>query len=244
MFKVWRTRDGDARHDGAFAAERILVKVTRWRVILAAAAAGTYVLGMLAFLPAEAAVGEKRDAVGTVWKGETAVAPAFAAGWTVRPFDSLLSFAGVADARLTGPGTDLDARVAQESSGLTVREAAGHASLRVLNGLAPALPFACDGDMRVTLDDFAVRGGAVGSGVIDAGPATCIAGGGAARPISRLSGALSSDAEGASVQMAGPAGERLVQARASRDGKVSVTVEPAGAAVLPGLTPATLETSL
>ena len=77
MLKVWRTREGEGgRAAGAFQFERLTVKVTRWRVVLAGVAVGAYALGLIATAPSEIIVAKssngERQAVGTVWAGERA----------------------------------------------------------------------------------------------------------------------------------------------------------------------------
>ena len=138
MFRVWRPRDGDGwRGDGAFQFERLYVKVTPWRLVLLASGVGAYLAGLLVFLPAEAALGDERDVVGTVWKGEAALEPGFAAGWSTRPFSSLASLSGVADVGVRGPDTDITGNVSVRPTGAVIRRMEGAGSMRLLNALAP-----------------------------------------------------------------------------------------------------------
>ena len=140
MFRVWRPRDGDGwRGDGAFQFERLYVKVTPWRLVLLASGVGAYLAGLLVFLPAEAALGDERDVVGTVWKGEAALEPGFAAGWSTRPFSSLVSLS----ARLSS-GADGSALTALGPDGAPIATARrtrdGAVALSVLPGAADLLP--------------------------------------------------------------------------------------------------------
>lgn len=241
MFGVWRTRDGDQLHgDGAFQFERLYVRVTPWRVVLIASAVGAYLLGLLLYLPAEAAVGKTREAVGTVWKGETALEPGFALGWTVHPLRSIGSLAPAGAVTVRGPDTTITGDALWRSNAPVLKKAEGAGSLRLINAMAPSLPFACDGEMTLSATDLALGGGETGQGRLRAGPATCGAAGLITTP-SAMTGDLSSDAEGSSLALRGPDNDELLRVRATRGQGVSLTVTPAGAAVLPGMTASTVE---
>lgn len=241
MFGVWRTRDGDQVHgDGAFQFERLFVRVTPWRVVLVASAVGAYVLGLILYLPAEAAVGKSREAVGTVWKGEAALEPGFALGWAVHPLKSIGSLAPAGALAVRGPDTAIAGDALWRSNALVLEQAEGAGSLRLINALAPSLPFACDGEMTLSATDLAIGGGRTGQGRLRTGPATC-AGAGLVTTPPAITGDLASDAEGSSLTLKGPDNGELARARLGRDKALSLTVTPAGAAVLPGMTASTLE---
>lgn len=241
MFGVWRTRDGDRLHgDGAFQFERLYVRVAPWRVILAGAALVAYLIGLLLYLPAEAAVGSDRQAVGTVWKGEAGLEPGFALGWTVNPLNSLAALAPAAAVSVRGPDTAIAGDAFWRSNGLVLRRAEGAGSLRLINVIAPSLPFSCDGEMMLDATNLAVRGGRTGEGQLRTGPATCAAAGIVTTP-APMNGELASDAEGSSLSLRGSDNGELVRARLSRDTTLSLTITPAGAAVFPGTAATTLE---
>jgi len=244
MFQVWRSRDGDGRHDGAFQFERLYARVTRWRVVMVGVGLLTYVLGLALFLPAEAVAGRRTDAVGTVWNGQVSLAPGFAAGWRLRPVRSLITLGAAGDFALTGPDTAITGQAVARPGGVIIQSAGGSGSLRLVSALLPALPFACDGDMRIEARSLALRGGVNGSGAINTGPATCAAPGGATSSTPPVTGALASDAQGSTATLTGAAGARLAQARTKTDGAVSVTVDPAAAGLFPGVVPVTLDTRL
>jgi hypothetical protein len=242
MFGVWKSRDGDRLHaGGAFQFERLFVRVTPWPVVLGATALGAYLIGLLALLPAEAAAGRTPDAVGTVWRGESALEPGFALGWTVRPVSSLLAFALEADARVRGPETEIAARVQRGPGRLLVKRADGSGSARLLKALAPALPVACDGEVSVRAENWAPTGGAAGEGDLRTGPLNCALSGATATAVPPLTGRLNSDAEGSGASLRTPANAELARYRAARDGAASLTITPEGAAAVPGLQPITLE---
>ena len=235
MFGVWRTRDGDTLHaGGAFQFERLYVRVTPWRVVLAASALGAYALGLLVYLPAEAAIGREREAVGTVWKGETALEPGFAVGWSLNPVQTVASIAPSGDVKVRGPETALAADVSWRSNAVVLRRADGVASLRLANALAPALPFACDGEATIRAADLAVGGGRAGTGLLRAGAANC-QGAGLSTATPPLVGDARSDAEGSTMTLRAVQSGELARARVAKGGAVSVTVTPIGATLLPGV---------
>lgn len=241
MLGVWRTRDGDDLHGGgAFQFERLYVRVTPWRLVLTASAIGAYLLGLILYLPAEAAVGTSREATGTVWRGETGLEPGFALGWRVHPLGSIAALAPAGDVAVRGPDTAITGQALWRSNALVLREAEGAGSLRLISAMAPGLPFACDGEMTLSATDLAIGGGATGQGRLRTGPATC-AGAGTITTPQAMTGDLSSDAEGSGVSLRGPDGGELVRARLRRDEALSLTITPAGAAILPGMTATTLE---
>ncbi len=241
MFGVWRTRDGDRLHgDGAFQFERLYVRVTPWRVILIASAVGAYLLGLILYLPAEAAVGQSREAVGTVWKGETALEPGFALGWAVHPLQSIGFLAPAGAVAVRGPDTAIAGDALWRSNALVLRQAEGAGSLRLVDAMAPSLPFTCDGEMTLTATDLAIGGGMTGQGRLRTGPATCAAAGMVTTPPA-MTGDMSSDVEGASLALRGPDNAELLRARMTRGQGASLTVTPAGAAILPGMTASTLD---
>ena len=244
MFQVWRSRDGDGRHDGAFQFERLYVRVTRWRAIMVGAGLVAYLAGLAIFLPAEAAVGRKVDAVGTVWNGQAGLAPGFAARWRLKPLQSLLTLGAIGDFSLTGPDTAITGEAVVRPAGVTIKTAEGDASLRLVSALLPALPFVCDGHMQIEARSLALRGGVAGNGSVATGPATCAAPGGASSSAPPVNGRLSSDALGSSATLTSADGLRLAQARTTKDGAVSVTVDAAAAGLFPGVVPVTLDTRL
>lgn len=242
MFGVWRTRDGDTLHaGGAFQFERLYARVTPWRVVLAASALGAYVMGLLMYLPAEAALGREREAVGTVWKGETGLEPGFAIGWSLNPVQSVASLAPSGAVSLRGPDTLLAADVSWRSHAMALHRAKGVVSLRLANALAPALPFACDGEATFRAANLSIGGGGGdGTGLLRTGPAAC-QGGGLTRATPSLVGEAKSDAGGSSITLRAAQSGELARARVAREGSISVTVTPAGAALLPGVAAGTID---
>ena len=241
MLGVWRTRDGDALHGGgAFQFERLFVRVTPWRVVLGISAISAYGLGLLLYLPAEAVAGKARDAVGTAWNGEASLDPGFAVGWKARPLQSVVALAPAGAFEVRGPDTSVRGEGVWRSGGPLLGRVEGEGSLRLVNAAATSLPFACDGVFAVSGEDLALAGGRPGTGRLRIGPGTC-AGAGTVTASPAMTGDVSSDADGSGFVLADTAGAELMRARVGSDKVLRLTVTQAGAAVLPGTAPATLE---
>lgn len=252
MLKVWRTREGEGgRAGGAFQFERLTVKVTRWRVVLGGVAVGAYALGLIAMAPSEIIVARssngERQAVGTVWAGERAMPGGFGARWAVMPLSSILHLSGALKLTLRGPDTLAEGQVLVRPGRVLVRDLEGTASLRMLNAVAPALPFACSSVMRLDVATLSLRGTPTGSGTMVSGPADCApTTGGAATPIPGLNGMIAADGAATTVVFAcGDTAAEVMKARVQADGGLTASVEPGGVGLLPGVAaPVSIETSL
>jgi len=248
MLKAWKIRDGEnGRAAGAFQFERLAVKVTRWRVILAGLGAATYGLGLVAMLPAEVVAPDDRDAVGTIWDGEMALADGFAAGWRTQPLSSLSHLSLAESLRVTGPLTALTGQALVRPGRVLLRDLEGVASARLISAVAPALPFACDADLRVAIGELALMGSPAGAGTVRSSPGDCTpAGGGTPSPLPALTGSFSADAVSTTLTLARTGSEAaLATAKVTPDGKLNLAVEPSGIGVFPGVNmPMSLETTL
>lgn len=252
MLKVWRTREGEGgRAAGAFQFERLTVKVTRWRVVLAGVGVGTYALGLIAMAPSEIVVAKssngERQAVGTVWAGERAMPGGFAARWTVMPLSSLAHLSGAVRLGLRGPDTLATGQVLARPGRVLVRDLEGTASLRMLNAVAPSLPFACSSVMRLDVTELSLRGRPAGAGTMTSAPADCApTAGGPATPIPGLNGAVSADGAAATVAFSrADTGAEVMKARVQADGGLTASVGAGGVGLLPGVgAPVSIETSL
>lgn len=248
MLTAWKIRDGEGgRAAGAFQFERLAVKVTRWRVILAGVGVAAYGLGLVATLPAEVVAPDDRDAVGTVWDGQMALEGGFAAGWRTQPLASLAHGSLAERLQVTGPLTELNGQALVRPGRVLLRDLDGVASARLINAVAPALPFACDADLRVTIAELALKGAPAGAGTVRSSPGDCTpAGGGTPSPLPALSGTFSADAASTTLTLARAGSETAVaSARVTPAGQLSLTVEPGGIGLFPGVnTPVSLETTL
>jgi hypothetical protein len=253
MLKVWRTRDGEGgRAGGAFQFERLTVKVTRWRVVLAAVGVGTYGLALAATAPSEIVVPRssngERQAVGTVWAGERALPGGFAAGWALEPLSSLLNLSAAERLRVRGPDTELTGQALVRPGRVLVRDLEGVASMRLLNAFAPGLPFACSPMMRIDVARLSVRGTPEGAGGLTTTPGECapVGAGATATPIPALAGTVTADGGATTVTLTRAGSEDAVmRARVQADGGLTASVEPGGVGLLPGIgAPVSIETSL
>lgn len=252
MLRVWRTRDGEGgRAAGAFQFERLTVKVTRWRVVLAGVGVGAYALGLIAMAPSEIVVPRssngERQAVGTVWAGERALPGGFGAGWSLMPLSSIRHLSAAERLRLRGPDTEASLQALVQPGRVLLRDLEGTASMRLFNAVAPSLPFACSPVMRLDVARFSIRGRPEGAGEITTTPGECAqAGGGAPTPIPGLTGTVVAD-EGATTltfTRAG-SGDAVMRARIQADARLTASVEPGGVGLLPGIgAPVSIETSL
>jgi hypothetical protein len=248
MFRTWKIRDGDGGRAGAFQFERLAIRVTLWRAILAAVAVGSYLLGLLIFLPAEAATPRGRDAVGTVWKGEMALGQGFAAGWSIRPFTSLARFGLAGRLAVRGPETALMGQALLRPGLIRLEDLNGAAAARLISVVAPGLPFICDADLSFAVPVLAIKGSAAGQGQVRSSAGSCAGRDGtpASTPLPPLDVVISADAEATSVELRRAGAEPvLARARIAPDGRLTTTIEPAGVGVLPGaVAPVTIETAL
>lgn len=252
MLKVWRTRDGESgRAGGAFQFERLTVKVTRWRVVLAAVGIGTYALALIATAPSEIVVPRssngERQATGTVWAGERALPGGFAAAWSLEPLASVRHLSAAARLEVRGPDTALTGQALVGPGRVLVRDLEGTASMRLLNAFAPALPFVCSPVMRIDVARLSVRGRPEGVGGMTTTPGDCApSAGGVATPIPALDGTVTADGAATTVTLTrAGSGEAVMRARVQADGGLTASVEPGGVGLLPGIgAPVSIETSL
>lgn len=212
-------------------------------------------LAMLAFLVSLAATVPVRLAAGyvaapvwingysgTLWRGVARIDGGHAVAWQLDALRSLAELGVALDVAVTGPGTELAGRAAlRGASGqdIGVDGLTGRAAWPLVAALAPDLDFACDG--AAVLQDVALRlapGTRSGAGSLRSGAATCREARGASEPVAvpALAGRLETTASGLRatlVQAAAPE-TLLAEALATEDGRLVVTLHPAGAALVPG----------
>ncbi len=252
MLKVWRTRDGESgRAGGAFQFERLTVKVTRWRVVLIVAGLTTYVLGLVAMAPAEIVTPRSSNgelqAVGTVWAGERALPGGFGAGWSLMPLTSLTTLSAAERITLRGPDTAANTEVLIRPGRLLVRDLDGTASMRLLNAVAPIMPFVCDPVARFAVARLSIRGTPEGEGTITTSPGQCApSGGGVATAVPALTGGVTATEGGTVVALNTPgAVDPVMRARIQADGGLTAEIGAGGVGVIPGIAaPVSFETSL
>lgn len=247
MLKAWKIREGNGNRAGAFQFERLMVKVTRWRVILVGVGVGAYALGLIAMLPAEVVTPDGSDVVGTVWNGEMALEGGFAVAWQAQSLASITNLSLAEGLRVMGPQTELNGQALVRPGRVLIRNMEGLASARLITALTPSMPFVCDADMRVAIAALALKGQPAGAGEFRISPGDCTpVGGGAPSPLPALTGTLSADAQATVLTLTREgSADALARVRVTPTNALTLQVEPAGVGIVPGVSaPLAIETTL
>ena len=220
----------------------------RRAALFAAIGFGSYLIALLAATPAGLFVpggGPLIDVDGTIWRGEAALEGGDRLSWRFAPLRSLVNLGFAADWRVTGTTTDLGGRAVLRSGGRAALDTvSGRAGGALLRAAAPGLPFACEMDLQIDVPRLELGGsdqrvrGEIRS---DAGscrpksdplaPST---------PVPPLILTAAPDARRGSSFTIAPLGQRrirLVDGALSRDGRLSITIDRAGAKALPFAAP-------
>lgn len=219
----------------------------------------TYAVALIAAMPARAALVLTQapalwsDVAGSAWTGQVALRDRVRLAWDADALRSIGAAALAADVAVSGPETDVNGRARLRPGSVVLENLTGVAGWPLITAVAPNLAFACDVDVRVDVDRLAFGGDRQGvEGDLATGPGVC-------RPtITAVSSApanlppLVAQAtrnEAASRLVLTPRdnrAERLAEATLTRTGRLSLTVLPAGSALLPGgfVGPTQLETQL
>ena len=180
------------------------------------------------------------SAVGTIWNGEVPIGEQTAVSWRLAPMRSILSLGVAADVVIRGGATDMTAKAVWRPGRLELTSVSGMAGPGLVNTLIEDLPFRCDLSFLVDLDKVVLAGPRSSVvGTVRSGAGLCWADSGidperAAVPA--MTGRAVIGATGTSawlVPSARPRGERLVQMRIDRSGRLTATVLEAGALILP-----------
>lgn len=207
----------------------------------------TYAVALVAVMPAKAALtltGSPvlwSDVAGSAWNGEIALRDRVRVGWDAVPLRSLTQLALAADVMVEGRDTDVTGRGRMRPGSVVLEEMTGVAGWPLFAAAAPNLPFECDVEVRVDVELMAFGGDRQGiEGNLASGPGTCTASllGVSSAPATLpalVAEATRNDA--ASRVVLAPRdnrGDRLAEATLTRGGRLSLTVLPAGSALLPG----------
>ncbi|MFD1950179.1 type II secretion system protein N [Sphingomonas arantia] len=241
------------------ASSSVLVPIDRHRrrvLLFAGIGAGAYLLALLATIPARLVLPEDVPALGavsgTVWHGEAALAGGDRLEWRFAPLRTLSSLAFAADFTVTGAQTDLAGRAALSPSRVRLDSVAGRADGTLLRAAFPDLPFTCELGLQVDVPRLTFGDGATDvAGEIRSTPGTCTAlAGGTPAPIPALLATARAAGPNSTALVVTPATQRretLARTVFTRDGRVSITVRPQGAALFPFASPPgglSLETTL
>ncbi len=193
-----------------------------------------------------------RAVSGTIWHGEAALPGGDRLEWRFAPLRTLTSLAFAADFTVTGAQTDLAGRAAFTPSTVRLDSVAGRADGSLLRAAFPDLPFACELGLLVDVPRLTLGNGATDvAGEIRSTPGTCTArSGGVAAPVPALLATARAAGPNSTALLVTPATQRrqtLARTVFTRDGRVAITIPPAGAALLPFASPPgglSLETTL
>ena len=215
---------------------------TRHFIVLALA---SFIVGLIATLPATlvlktVGMGGGQTAVGTIWKGETAIGDATALSWRFAPLRSLMELGLATDITMRGGETDIAARGLWRPGRMVLRSVSGIAGLALVNTAISDLPITCDLSFKVDFDRVILAGRRSGAeGRIRSEAGRCSARNGVDAPpadIPAMVGRSIMTDAGASAWLAPasqPDGARLVQMTIDPTGRLTATVLPAGALLLP-----------
>ena len=157
------------------------------RALFIGCGAVAFAAGLVITMPAKAALtltGAPEvwsDVAGSAWRGEVAFADRLRAGWRADWLGSLLSASLAADLALTAPATDVRGQARLRPGSVVIERLQGAAGWPLAAALVPAMPFACDVDMRVDLRRAAFGGSRPGiEGEVVSGAGPCASTGGPA----------------------------------------------------------------
>ena len=213
----------------------MLIALLAYGVALIATAPASVATRFVAMPPAVVALS------GTIWNGEALLRGGARAQWGVRKLASLASFALTLDWTVEGAGTRLAGRAALRPGGGALSDVAGAAGWDLVRAFAPDPPVACDLSVRIELPALGFDGTAfAGGGVLRSGPGRCTrtAGSGAA-PVELPPLTARIDAEQGDLRIQATPTETpdlgLGAARLTPAGALTLTIEPAGARLIPGM---------
>lgn len=171
---------------------------------------------------------------GTIWNGRATLQDGYALQWDGQ-FGALILARVSANVTLTGADTQLTATVRFSPGTVSVREVAGRAGPGLLI-LAPGLPL--DGCTSRAIVDVPLasfgRGRAAAEGRIDIAAGDCTDFAGNSIPVPALILTLHSEGNDAVADLTDPQ-TALAQLIVAGDRRLLIRVEPAGAALIPGM---------
>lgn len=174
---------------------------------------------------------------GTVWQGQAAVDGGSVVGWSVNAAGSLQSRAIAADWTVTGPDTRLSGEIIGSTGRIEIADVSGVVGWSLISAVVADLPVQCDLTARVGIARAALGPGDVsGSGTATTPPMTCRTENGGDVAIPALSSVMAPIEGGVRIEIsAREGGERLGSVDLLAKGWMALTLEPAGARLIPGM---------
>ncbi len=183
---------------------------------------------------------------GTIWNGEALLRGGVRAGWSVRKLASLASFHLALEWTVEGTDTRLAGSAALRPGGggapsAGLSDVTGAAGWDLVRALAPDAPIACDLSVRIDLPALGFDGAAfAGGGVMRSGPGRCAPtaeSGGTPVELPPLTAPIDADEGDLRIQATPTATPDigLGAARLTPAGALTLTIEPAGARLIPGM---------
>lgn len=181
--------------------------------------------------------GPRWQMAGTLWSGEAVLDGAYRLSWRWAPLRSLAALAFAADVRLDGSGTDIAGSVMARGRRLRFDGLSGRSDGALLAALDPALAFRCEVGLEIDLPRLIIDGPySSAAGEVRAGSGRCAAPGAATSAlVPPLVAAIRTGPDDMTFGQLAPVGQgRLHLAEGSiADGRLTVSLTPAGRAALP-----------
>lgn len=187
-----------------------------------------YLIGLIALIPAKVVLTEADNLKvgGTIWNGEAVLASTVKIDWQFAPVRTLTELAFSADFHMAGGGTDLAGSVTQVGDALRLTGVSGQVDGTLLAGLAPNLPVTCRFVAQTQISRVVLGGSSQSAeAMLRVSPAACQgkAAGGAPFDLPATRFEASPDARGSRGALVTVTGrQRLLEARLSRDGNLSI----------------------
>lgn len=188
----------------------------------------TYLIGMIALIPAATALDEddQLSVGGTIWNGQAVLNSAIRVEWDFDLLSSLTKLAFTAQWHLTGTGSDLFGTATKSGDQVQLGDVSGQADGALLDAVFPNFPLSCRFNADVQLAYLNLGGeGQGGAGKLRTGPVNCNAKDLAAFPVDfpEMEASMAPTNSGTTGALITKGQrQRLVELRLSPDGMLSV----------------------
>lgn len=200
----------------------------RFAIIFAFVGAITYLIGLIAMIPAAAFIDEndRLEVGGTIWNGQAVVDATMLLDWDFSILSSIANFGWSADWHLTGGASDVTGNLTQAGDELHLENIVGQADGMLLDTLFPKLPLTCQFLADLRFEHLRLGGdNQQGLGKLQTGPVACSAKGIGMIPIDlpALEGDMVPGEDATSGALMTTAGQdRLIELRLSPEGSLSI----------------------